>query len=130
MLWIIILILIIIILCIIFRKQAQQEKPLTVQPLTEPFDHSISTLGSKFESTLRRPYRGVFNSRFNGRMAIDDQYFYDSLYDDVVYYGNSYDQNYMLNDVVETGMQKCLRENPNGYCVEFGVSGDAQFFPY
>lgn len=126
--YILILILIIIILCLVFSQQ-QPQQSVTVQPLAENFDHSISTKGSKFESTLRRPYRGVYNSRFNGKMAIDDQYYFDALYDDVIYYSNQHSEHNNLNDVVETGMEKCYRECP-GYCVEYGVTSNGYCFNY
>jgi hypothetical protein len=118
-----ILILILLILIIIIYLN------ITKPTNTEPFDHSISTQGSKFESTLRRPYRGVYNSRFNGRMAIDDQYFFDAVYDDVTYYSNIYADHDKLNQIQSSGMENCFRECP-GYCVEVNVSSNAMCFPY
>ena len=72
---------------------------------------------------------------FNGRMAIDDQYFYDKLFDDVVYYPNDYERDYErgeeIGKLVKTGWVKCLEEvPPGGHCVEFGVSGASYLFPY
>lgn len=60
----------------------------------------------------------TFNT-FVGRLAIDDQYFYDKLFDDVYYYPNE-------NDWI-TGWSKCKTECP-GHCVEFGITGNAYCF--
>jgi hypothetical protein len=69
---------------------------------------------------------------FNGRMAIDDQYFYDKLFDDVVYYPNEYDQDYKTREeigkLVSTGWIRC-KEECTGHCVEFGLSGASYCFP-
>lgn len=59
---------------------------------------------------------------FNGRMAINDMYFYDRLFSDVYYYANSEDGN-------TTGWSKCKSECP-GHCVEYMVSGNSYCFPY
>ena len=126
---ILILILIILLIIIYYYYNRPITTTNTIINNVEGFEHGESTQGSKAFSTLRRPYRGVFNSRFNGRMAIDDQYYFDALFDDAIYYPNSYDQNYMLNDVIETGMQKCQREC-SGNCVEFGVTNNATCFAY
>jgi len=70
---------------------------------------------------------------FNGRMAIDDQYFYDKLFDDVIYYPNEYDKDYKrgeeIGKLLQTGWVKCKTECP-GHCVEYGVHGAAYCFPY
>ena len=70
---------------------------------------------------------------FNGRMAIDDQYFYDKLFDDVYYYPNDYEKNYEreeeIGKLIKTGWIKCKEECP-GYCMEFGVTGHSYCFPY
>lgn len=58
---------------------------------------------------------------FAGRLAIDDQYFYDQMFDDVYYYPNEKDGT--------TGWQRCKTECP-GHCVEYFVSGIAYCFPY
>ena len=65
---------------------------------------------------------------FNGRMAVDDQYFYDKLFDDVYYYPNEYERNYeseeQIGKLIKTGWVRCKEECPSsGHCVEFGVSG-------
>ena len=64
---------------------------------------------------------------FNGRMAISDQYYYDKLFDDVIYYPNKYEKDYETGEeigkLLKTGWQEC-REKCT-YCVEFGVSGNA-----
>lgn|SRR5579863_3161787 len=71
-------------------------------------------------------YRGTYTN-FNGRMAIDDQYFYDKLFDDVVYYENDYD--YDTGKLITTGWDKC-KTNCQGNCVEYFLSGDSYCFPY
>ena len=43
--------------------------------LIEGMDRNISNQGSKPYSTVKRFYGGTFNSTFDGRSAIDDQYF-------------------------------------------------------
>lgn len=53
---------------------------------------------------------------FTGRMAVDDQYFYDKLFDNVTYYPNR------ENGV--TGWVDCkLNCLPPRHCVEYGVHG-------
>lgn len=70
---------------------------------------------------------------FNGRMAVDDQYFYDKIFDDVIYYPNEYAKNYdtgeEIGKLLVTGWIKCKQKCP-GHCVEYGVSGNAYCFPY
>lgn len=73
---------------------------------------------------------------FNGRMAIDDQYFYDKLFDDVVYYPNEYEREYENEDrgeeigkLIKTGWMRCKEECP-GHCVEYGLSGNSYCFLY
>ncbi len=70
---------------------------------------------------------------FNGRMAIDDQYFYDKLFDDVYYYPNEYEKNYergeQIGKLIKTGWVRCKEECP-GHCVEFGPSGHSYCFSY
>jgi hypothetical protein len=60
---------------------------------------------------------------FNGRQAIQKDYFYDTLFDDVYYYPNDEDPNGQL------GMSKCLSECA-GNCVEYGNSSNGYCFPY
>ena len=95
----------------------------------EGIDASLANQGSKMGSTDKKLYKGTFDSSFNGRMAIDDQYFYDKLFDDVVYYPNEYEGDYNLNDVKATGWEKCKQECP-GHCVEYGVGGNSYCFNY
>ncbi len=64
---------------------------------------------------------------FNGRLAIDDQYFYDQLFDNVTYYPNKYVDDYELNDIEIRGIDKCYRDC-KGYCTEFGLTGIAYCF--
>lgn len=70
---------------------------------------------------------------FNGRMAIDDQYFYDKVFDDVTYYPNEYAKNYdtgeEIGKLLITGWVKC-KQQCKGNCIEYGVSGDAYCFTY
>ena len=68
---------------------------------------------------------------FNGRMANDDQWFYDKLFDDVYYFPNRFEQPYKTGEeigrLIETGYDHCCRTCP-GSCVEYGVMGDAYCF--
>ena len=68
---------------------------------------------------------------FNGRMAIDDQYFYDKLFDNVDYYPNIYDKDYETGEEVgkllKTGWEDC-NEKCKGQCVEYGVHGVSYCF--
>lgn len=70
---------------------------------------------------------------FNGRMAVDTQYYYDKLLDNVTYFPNQYNQAYdtaeEIGELVETGLAKC-RSTCTGNCVEFGVTSAAYCFPY
>lgn len=70
---------------------------------------------------------------FNGRMAIDDQYFYDKIFDDVIYYPNEYAKDYdtgeEIGKLLITGWVKC-KQQCGGNCIEYGVSGDTYCFPY
>ena len=71
---------------------------------------------------------------FNGRTAINDQYFYDKLFDDVYYYPNTYQKNYSnrkeeIGKLLKTGWVRCKEECP-GHCVEYGVGGASYCFPY
>lgn len=74
-----------------------------------------------------------FLSTFNGRMAVDDQYYYDKLFDNVIYYPNEYEKDYKTGEeigrLLKTGWTKC-KEECTGNCVEFFVSGNAHCFPY
>jgi hypothetical protein len=78
------------------------------------------------KNSVEQPFTGTFTT-FNGRMAIDDQYFYDKLFDDVVYYDNDYD--YDTGDLIKTGWDKCKMQC-TGNCVEYFVSGNSYCFPY
>ncbi len=106
--------------CVTRQVTIQHFDPEAEQDKGEKKDQirSISTIGD---------YKGPFNSSFNGRMAIDDQYFYDKLFDDVVYYENQYEDNYSLNDIISTGMEMCEKKC-RGTCVEYGVHGVAYCF--
>lgn len=95
----------------------------------EHFNNTLSNFGSKPYDTQKKVYTSAINTTFNGRMATDDQYFYDKLFDDVTYYPNEYQNDYNLNDVLTTGWEKCKQECP-GNCVEYYVSGNAYCFPY
>lgn len=85
---------------------------------------------SKNKNTL---IEGLGLNTFNGRMAIDDQYFYDHLFDDVYYYPNEYEKNYErgeeIGKLIKTGWIRCKEECP-GKCVEYGVHGHSYCFPY
>jgi len=64
-------------------------------------------------------------------MSIDDQYFFDKLFDDVVYYPNKYDKDYETGEeigkLIKTGWEEC-REKCRGHCTEFGPSGNSHCF--
>lgn len=64
---------------------------------------------------------------YNGRMSVDDQYFYDKLLEDVDYIPNKYVDDYALNDIEIRGIDKCQQTCP-GLCVEFGITGHAYCF--
>ena len=93
---------------------------------TEHMDRNIGNMGSKPYSTTKRFYGGTFNSTFNGRAAIDDQYFDDKLFNDVTYYPNEYDEN---NKLLQTGWINCIQECP-GHCLEYGVTNNTYCFSY
>jgi hypothetical protein len=78
------------------------------------------------KNSVAKPFTGTFTT-FNGRMAIDDQYFYDKIFDNVTYYDNDYD--YDTGDLIKTGWEKCTT-GCSGNCVEYFVSGRAYCFPY
>lgn len=61
-----------------------------------------------------------FLQTFNGRAAIDDQYFFDKLYDDVVYYPNVFKD----DELISTGWVDCL-QNCVGNCIEDGMTSNA-----
>ena len=75
---------------------------------------------------------GMLNT-FNGRMAIDDQYFYDKLFDNVTYYPNQYDKDYKtaeeIGKLISTGWVRC-NEECAGNCVEFGPTSVAYCFEF
>lgn len=112
------LIILIIILFIVLWKWQKVKCSLI-----EGIDSSKSTQGSSFGSTTKKPFEGTFNSTFNGRMAINDFYFYDKLFDNVTYYPNVYED----GELVSTGWVNCKQEC-KGNCVEFGVHGDSWCF--
>lgn len=118
----IIIILLICILLIICTQNINKQNNLL-----EGIDDDVTVRGSKLWSTNKKFYNGPYNSKFNGRMAIDDQYFYDKLFDNVVYYPNEYNNDYELNDITSTGIEKCKKEC-QGNCVEFGQSSIAYCF--
>lgn len=67
---------------------------------------------------VKRPLiEGLFS--FNGRMATDDQYFMDKLFDDVIYFPNTEES---------TGWTRCKLVCPS-HCLEFGLSGNAYCWP-
>ena len=84
------------------------------------------------EETAKRSSKSEINKKVtainfdittNGTQAIDDQYFYDKLFDNVTYYGNEYDTGYNLGDIISTGWDKCKNEC-NAECVEYGITGN------
>ena len=70
---------------------------------------------------------------FNGRMAVDDQYYYDQVFDDVIYYPNIYagekDTSEEFGKLLKTGWMTCIEKCPDK-CIEFGVTGNSYCLPY
>ena len=118
-----IIILLLILLLILWRLYKLKRKGVMI----EGIDSGKSTQGSSFGSTEKKAFEGTFNSTFNGRMAIQDMYFYDKLFDDVVYYPNQYENDSNINDMITTGWIKCKQEC-NGHCVEYGPTGNTYCF--
>lgn len=77
----------------------------------------------QFYKTKSQVIEGL--NTFAGRLAVDDQYFYDNLFDDVTYYEN--DPNVAENGI--NGWVRCIESCPS-HCVEYGVTGRAYCFPY
>jgi len=66
----------------------------------------------------------------NNRMAVDDQYSHDRLFDNTIYFANSYAMNDGDMDItynLSRGIDRCRLVCP-GRCVEYGVSGNATCF--
>lgn len=65
---------------------------------------------------------------FNGRMAQDLQYQHDTLFDNVLYFPNTYAKSYEsaeeIGKLLETGWDRCNRECP-GRCTEYGQTNIA-----
>jgi len=93
----------------------------------EHMDTNITNQGAKLGSTEKKAYKGTFNSTFNGSLSISDLYFYDKLFDDVVYYPNKYLKDENMNEIVKTGDDSCVEECL-GNCVSFGFSGNSYCF--
>lgn len=71
---------------------------------------------------------------FNGYQSVDDQYYSDKIFENVVYYPNEYNKEYEsaeeIGELVKRGIDKCYEEC-KGTCTEFGVHGIAHCFnPY
>ncbi len=68
---------------------------------------------------------------FNGRMAVDDQYFHDKLFDNVIYYPNKYADDYEsgeeIGKLLSTGWNNC-KTHCKGYCMEFGPTSHTYCF--
>ena len=102
---------------------------ISFKPNKEKFDTSLANKGVPLGSTDKKLFTGTFNSSFNGRMAVDDQYFYDKLFDDVVYYPNEYGKDLDLGELLSTGWERCKMECP-GHCVENAIHGATSCFSY
>ena len=120
-----IMIFVLLVFVVILYNLAIKNKKIIHYP--ESFSTNIGNQGTKLGSTDKQPYTGTFNGTFNGRMAINDQYFYDKLFDDVVYYPNEYSTDFNLGDLLATGWQKCKMEC-QGHCVEYGQTSAAYCF--
>lgn len=79
----------------------------------------------KFFNKNEDTIEGLGLNNFTGRLAIDDQYYYDKLFDDVFYYPNDDP----FSKYMTTGYEKCKSEC-TGNCVSFGPSAHAYCFPY
>lgn len=72
----------------------------------------------------------AFLSTFNGKMDINSQYFYDTLFDDVTYYPNDSDED-IDSGKGSFGCTKCrLNIPPGGHCVEYGLTNICYGFSY
>lgn len=94
--------------------------------IAQPVDMQATNNNVQYKTA---DYAGTFDGRFNGSIAIDDQYFYDKIFDNVVYYPNEYEAQANWNDVVATGWEKC-QTDCQGHCVEYGITGNSYCFPY
>ena len=110
---VILIIIIFVLICVYNKGNVNQENMIVVGT-------------GEQQNTIAKPFRGTFTN-FNGRLALDDQYFYDKLFDSTTYYDNNYD--YDTGDLIKTGWEKCKMEC-SGNCVEYFVSGTAYCFPY
>ena len=93
----------------------------------EGMDSNISNQGATLGSTEKKAYKGTFDSKFNGKLSVNDMYFYDKLFDDVVYYPNQYLKDENMNEIVSTGDDTCANECL-GNCVSYGLSGNSYCF--
>lgn len=132
MLDLIILILVIIVFFVALYRYIEDHRNFGNKALgrgIEGMNNSRFNTGANMASTQKQAFKGTFDGAFNGKMSISDQYFYDKLFDNVVYYPNEYVKDESMADLTLTGWDKCLQENgSNGNCIEFGVTGNAYFF--
>ncbi|MCJ7636535.1 MAG: hypothetical protein MUO21_03515 [Nitrososphaeraceae archaeon] len=95
--------------------------------MVEGLRTDVSTFGSPLWSDKRKFYGGEFNSTFNGRLSIDDQYFSDKLLSGTIYYPNEYEKGQTMGRLITRGIDKCNSECP-GTCVEYGQTSNAWCF--
>ncbi len=112
----VIIVIFIMVLLLVYIKKTNTEN-MTVVGEGKQIDSNAHTEIGKI----------TFNSSFNGRMAIDDQYFYNKIFDNVAYFDNKYD--YDSGDLITTGWETCKMQC-TGNCVEYGLSGATYCFPY
>ena len=88
-----------------------------------------------FLYTYKKPniVEGLYT--FNGKMAINSMYFYDKLFQNVIYYPNIYNQKFDTGEAVgkllKTGWQRCREDSLQGrvgHCVEYGPTGASYGF--
>ncbi len=115
----------IIVLAIFLKKYTSKENK--DNKIIERMRTDVSTFGSPLWSDKRKFYNDEFNSTFNGRIAIDDQYFSDRILDGTIYYPNEFDNGESMGRLVKRGIDKCLSECP-GNCVEYGQTSNAWCF--
>jgi hypothetical protein len=108
----VVIILLLVLLLVLFLRPCKKCN-------TERFDDTNK--GTVFKSTTIYPQATFQRIEKQGKMnEINAQLFDDITFRDVVYYENDLDG--------RLGLDKCL-DNKTGYCVEFGQTGNAYYYP-
>src|ERR1700687_6050843 len=105
MLWLIMALVICLLFIILWRMYKRN-----AYVLIEGIDSQKSTFGSPAGSSTKKKFKGTFDSKFNGRLAVDDQYFSDKTFSGVTYYPNKHIEDSELNNIVESGWVQCKQE--------------------